>query len=502
MTFNATVIGGALNLRSTCSTSSTRLTQIPNDTAIVVEIVEDQPEWFSTSYGGYTGFVVAQYVAITADGGECTPNVTNYLNVRKTTSTSSTSLYKAYPSDSLRLLDYTSVDGWYRVSSANGTGWAVSDYLDVVSYPQDDNEDAGDDNQDSEDADTPDYYGVTRLAPYAYSPQGYYQSTADRFPATEDRIAPIVADVTIPLWSVVGFTDVFRTEYNGEVAYVNIDFVELVENGSPTLSQALGSTGAGVINCKYHLAALHYHPDELSQVFDGVMTAATKVFQQQHNLTVTGIIDATTRALLCSGNAEYWYDDDVETWYDANSAPGYYPPMQWFMGDSMWATYPWPSTANSTGTIGNDGNSITTLAMLATTMMYRCVTPVEMAELTLQNNYRDQSGRTGIIDDFYVDIENFYPGVIYAGEATTLDEVKRHLAEGGLAVAYVTADDNNTYTGGATQLLVYRIDEDENKVYVRSPNANKNPAPLSIDEWEAGESDWFRKAYLYDRTYG
>lgn len=111
-----------------------------------------------------------------------------------------------------------------------------------------------------------------------------------------------------------------------------------------------------------------------------------------------------------------------------------------------------------------------------------------------------KGSNTGIYNTFYADIENFYSGVIYAGETTSLDAVKQHLADGGLAVAYVTADDNNTYTGGATQLLVYRIDETANKVFVRSPNANKNPAPLSINEWKTG--GWFRKAYLYDRTYG
>ena len=135
-------------------------------------------------------------------------------------------------------------------------------------------------------------------------------------------------------------------------------------------------------------------------------------------------------------------------------------------------------------------------------MMNWCITPVEIAELTLQNNYRDQSGNTGIYNTFYADIENFYSGVIYAGETISLDAVKQHLADGGLAVAYVTADDNNTYTGGATQLLVYCIDEVNDEVCVRSPNANKNPDPLSIDEWEEAETDWFRKAYLYDRTYG
>lgn len=500
MSFNAYVIGGGLNMRASCSTSSTRKTQIPTGTAIVVNIVPDEPEWFATTYNGYSGFVVAQYVAITADGGECIPNVENSLNIRKKPVSGATRLYSAYPDDTLRLLDCNSVDGWYRVSSANGTGWAMSEFLNIVSYPETSTPDPEEPDVpvDPDDPDAPDFYGVTRNDPYYPDWQGYYQSTADRYPSDEDRIAPIVAGVTIPLWGVVGVTDVFRTEYNGEVAYVNIDYVELVENGTPTLAE--GSSGAGVINCKYHLAALHYHPNELTQTFDGLMTVATKIFQQHNNLTVTGIIDANTRALLCSGNAEQWYDTIVNTWYNSDDEPGYHPPMQWFMGDSMWSNYPWPSVAVGDETIGMDGNSITTLAMLATTMMNWCITPVEMAELTLQHGYRDPSGQKGIEDAFYADIENFYMGVIYAGETTSLDAVKRHLANGGLAVAYVTADENKTYTGGATQLLVYRIDETANKVFVRSPNQNKNPAPLSINEWKTG--GWFRKAYLYDRTYG
>lgn len=133
--FTGLVYNAGLNLRASCNTSATRLTQIPKGTTITVEIVEGEPEWFATSYDGHDGFVVAQYVAITEGGGECTPNVENSLNVRKTTSTSATRLYSAYPGDSLRLLDYTSVDGWYRISCASGTGWAVSDYLTVLSYP-------------------------------------------------------------------------------------------------------------------------------------------------------------------------------------------------------------------------------------------------------------------------------------------------------------------------------------------------------------------------------
>lgn len=484
-------------MRASCSTSATRLTQIPNGTEIAVEIVEGQNEWFAATYNGYSGFVAAQYVAITADGGECTPNVSSSLNVRKKPASGATRLYLAYPGDSLRLIDCTSVEGWCRVSSAQGTGWSDAAYVTILSYPE--TTDPEPEEPDTPvDPDAPDYYGVTREHPYHPDLQGYYQSSTDSYPTASNRIAPIIAGVTIPLWKVANMSNIFRTEYNEADAYVQIDYIELVENGVPILSE--GSTGAGVINCKYHLASLLYYPCEFSQDFDGVMTVSVKIFQQQNGLNATSFIDATTRALLCSGNATYWHDDDVETWYDAFSEPGYYPPMQWFMGDSMWANYPWPSTAGGDETIGMDGNSITTLAMLATTMMYRCITPVEMAELTLKKGYRDTSGVTGIYDSFYTDIENFYAGVLYAGTTTSMDDIIKHLKEGGLAVAYVTADEDKTYTGGATQLLIYRIDGESNQVYARSPNANKNPAPLSITAWEEG--DWFRKAYLYDRTYG
>ena len=58
--FNGKVIDGRLNLRSTCSTSSSSPIQIPNGTSIVVETVSGQHAWFATSYGGHDGYVVAE----------------------------------------------------------------------------------------------------------------------------------------------------------------------------------------------------------------------------------------------------------------------------------------------------------------------------------------------------------------------------------------------------------------------------------------------------------
>lgn len=148
--FNGYVIGGALNMRATTSTSSDRLTQIPNGTNVTVSLVAGAPEWLSTSYGGYSGFVLAQYIAVTNSGGECTVTTeSGGLNVREAPQTDATRIYVAARNSSLRLLDYTSYSGWYCVSSSEGTGWAQSQFLTVNSYP---NPGGGSSGPDIEDA--------------------------------------------------------------------------------------------------------------------------------------------------------------------------------------------------------------------------------------------------------------------------------------------------------------------------------------------------------------
>ena len=135
-TFNGNVTGGGLNLRTSPSTGASSPIQIPNGTSISVSTISGNQEWFSTSYGGYSGYVMAQYVAITADGGTCTVTTTSdSLNIRKTASTGATIIFTAAKGSTLRLLDNTSVTGWFRVSNASGTGWGSSTYLTVISNP-------------------------------------------------------------------------------------------------------------------------------------------------------------------------------------------------------------------------------------------------------------------------------------------------------------------------------------------------------------------------------
>lgn len=133
LTVSGYVIGGALNLRQTTSTSSNRLAQIPNGTVLSVTTVPGSPNWLRTTYSGYTGYVLAQYIAVTGEGGACkVTTASGGLNVRATPSSSATALYSAPQNSTLRLLDTTSNPGWYMVSGASGTGWAMSQYLTIT----------------------------------------------------------------------------------------------------------------------------------------------------------------------------------------------------------------------------------------------------------------------------------------------------------------------------------------------------------------------------------
>ena len=54
------VTGRRLNMREQAGALSTRLIQIPNNTTIAVADYND--DWYITTYGTYTGYVLKQYV--------------------------------------------------------------------------------------------------------------------------------------------------------------------------------------------------------------------------------------------------------------------------------------------------------------------------------------------------------------------------------------------------------------------------------------------------------
>lgn len=70
----ATVQNGSLNLRSSQSTSSTKLATIPNGTRI--SIVEQGSEWSKVVYGQYTGYVMTKYLKFESDGDDTKVTIT------------------------------------------------------------------------------------------------------------------------------------------------------------------------------------------------------------------------------------------------------------------------------------------------------------------------------------------------------------------------------------------------------------------------------------------
>lgn len=421
-TFNGYVRGGALNLRASCSTGATKLASIPDGTALQVSTVDGQNEWFATSYAGYSGFVVAEFVAITEDGGTCqVTTVSGGLNVRKKPVSGATRIFLAPQNSILRLLDYTSVSGWYRVSDSNGTGWAQSQFLTILSYPS---------------GNTP---------------------TPDPDPDPGDNV--IAAPETV-------ITDMMQ--YNSS-------------NSTPQ-----------VIALQLRLNYLGYYC-EVSGTFDANTLWAVKYFQQRNNLTVNGTTDANTRAKLnaygASCGTKWGVDDAIRHWTSQQT------PQQWYMNGSaqLWRNEPFNAANTSqVETIGDSGNCPTSFAMIASTLLGKAITPPVVCNYVMGSGLRDENGNTGVTPDFF-ESAAFHYGLHYHGQVSGIANIKNYVQNYGyLALVRVVANSAHSYCGGATYLVVYKVD---GLVYVMNPNYNtRTQVNLSESAWNAS---WVKEAHLY-----
>lgn len=131
-TFSGKVVGGGLNMRTSASTNGTLILQIPNGASVSVDSSAGGNEWFRATYSGRTGYVMARYIAITAGGTAGTINTTtDPLNIRQAPLANSTVIYKAPRASTVRLLSTATVNGFYRVSSASGTGWGSASLIRI-----------------------------------------------------------------------------------------------------------------------------------------------------------------------------------------------------------------------------------------------------------------------------------------------------------------------------------------------------------------------------------
>ena len=153
-TRSCTVTGGGLNLRNYPSTSAPSPIQIPNNTPLTAQTHNDT--WSSTSYNGYSGFVMSQYLTSGRSGSTwvtrwIAPGAGQTVNIRQDASTSNppvavwahgTKVEVNAPNSTwseVRLYGSTTVTGWVMTQfltttdptggSSGGTTYSGNRYL-------------------------------------------------------------------------------------------------------------------------------------------------------------------------------------------------------------------------------------------------------------------------------------------------------------------------------------------------------------------------------------
>ena len=204
------------NLRPTASTSGTALASIPKNAEMAVSLVEGDNAWLAATYNGISGFVSARNVAILDAGATC--EVTgSAAYVRRTPESSATLLYMSVNGDILQLLDCTTVEGWYRVSTADGTGWTPASNLTIITAPGED-----------EDVMTSSVYsGVVNIAATALRPSPHLDDTIPL-----NTQLTVQAITTQDEYYNAGYEDWFMTEHEGVVGYVEAKHIGVTDAGA------------------------------------------------------------------------------------------------------------------------------------------------------------------------------------------------------------------------------------------------------------------------------
>ncbi len=134
------VSASSLNMRSTPSTSGTKVTSLSSGTQ--VKILESLDGWYRVEANGKTGYISSQYVSLAqsqssavapppaAQESNLTGTVSaSSLNVRSTPSTSGTKVTSLSSGTQVKILE--SLDGWYRIEANGKTGYVSSQYISL-----------------------------------------------------------------------------------------------------------------------------------------------------------------------------------------------------------------------------------------------------------------------------------------------------------------------------------------------------------------------------------
>jgi len=125
-----------MNLRSGAGTNYGVLLVIPSGGAVSVLSGPTPNGWYNVSYNGTAGYVLGTYLSFQDNNvsfvpGE-TPRTTTSLRLRTGAGTSYGTIAVLPTNTQVTIISgpiFANTYGWYRVSSAYGTGWVAGDYL-------------------------------------------------------------------------------------------------------------------------------------------------------------------------------------------------------------------------------------------------------------------------------------------------------------------------------------------------------------------------------------
>lgn len=123
---------GYLNLRDTPTSTGKILSTIPEGT--IIELIDQQNQWYKTTYQSKTGWVSANYVSFIPQKGKI--SASGGLILRDAPSTSGKTLLTIPDGTTVDLNDLQ--DHWYKTSYQTKTGWISFDYVTIVPSSQPD----------------------------------------------------------------------------------------------------------------------------------------------------------------------------------------------------------------------------------------------------------------------------------------------------------------------------------------------------------------------------
>lgn len=181
-------------------------------------------------------------------------------------------------------------------------------------------------------------------------------------------------------------------------------------------------------------------------IFGKKTEAAVKAFQAANGLTPDGIVGRKTWAALL---------------FETTPEPNFVQPVDYKQYDSKWAKVMYSNHGDKSQTIKSSGCGPTSMADIVATLIDSKVTPVTLADLSMQWGTRTYSQGTSW--SFFPKIAEYYGFSKYV-KSSTLATLKSCLDTGGYVVASMG---KGYWTKGGHYICVWKYDD--KYVYANDP---------------------------------